>query len=412
MASLRGPRGWRRRVKRVLLNAIAIGRVCASVLDAEGSLSGDTEDRNSADLNALRRENQMLKDELRIKDARMDRVPARKRPHYAPTERMEILELRAARGWSTRQTAQRFQVSEATISSWSRRADDPEGSLLKLREPVNKFPDLIRLAVQRLKKLCPRLGKDKIADMFCRLGLQISQSTVGRIVKEPALGSPEPTTQSDGPLVLAERPNQAWLIDLTTVPIGGFGFWVPWFPFSLPQCWPFCYWVGAILDVYSRRVQGVAIFRKEPTAKRIRSFLSRVASAAERKPRYLISDHDPVFDCGVINVWCGKHTRQRFGTIGQKGSIAIIERFFLTMKNEWTRTILVPMSVATFRRELLYFVDWYNGFRPHAGLAGRTPQEAWDGVQETPVDDGGGAIKLEFYKRRRHLPVLTKRKAA
>ena len=61
MASLRGPRGWRRRVKRVLLNAIAIGRVCASVLDAEDSLSGDTEDRNSADLNALRRENQMLK---------------------------------------------------------------------------------------------------------------------------------------------------------------------------------------------------------------------------------------------------------------------------------------------------------------------------------------------------------------
>ena len=28
MASLRGPRGWRKRVKRALLNAIAIGRVC------------------------------------------------------------------------------------------------------------------------------------------------------------------------------------------------------------------------------------------------------------------------------------------------------------------------------------------------------------------------------------------------
>ena len=119
-----------------------------------------------------------------------------------------------------------------------------------------------------------------------------------------------------------------------------------------------------------------------------------------------------MFDCEIITGWCGKRTLQRFGAIGQKGSIAIIERFFLTLKNECTRLILVPMSVATFRRELLYFVDWYNGLRPHAGLAGRTPQEAYEGVRETPVDDGGGVIKLEFYKRRRHLPVLTKRKAA
>ena len=98
--------------------------------------------------------------------------------------------------------------------------------------------------------------------------------------------------------------------------------------------------------------------------------------------------------------------------MGQKGSIAIIERFFLTMKNECTRLILVPTKVAIFRRELRYFVDWYNELRPHAGLAGRTPEEAYEGVRETPVDHGGGAIKLEFYKQRRHLPHLIKRKAA
>ena len=57
--------------------------------------------------------------------------------------------------------------------------------------------------------------------------------------------------------------------------------------------------------------EGVAIFQKEPTAKRIRSFLNRAADAAGRKPSYLISDHDPVFDCDVVNAWCGTTTDHR-----------------------------------------------------------------------------------------------------
>ena len=36
----------------------------------------------------------------RIKDARMKRIDPQKRPHYVPSERMAVLELRAARAWS------------------------------------------------------------------------------------------------------------------------------------------------------------------------------------------------------------------------------------------------------------------------------------------------------------------------
>ena len=35
MTTLRAPRGWKKRVKRVLLNVISLGRVCTSVLEAE-----------------------------------------------------------------------------------------------------------------------------------------------------------------------------------------------------------------------------------------------------------------------------------------------------------------------------------------------------------------------------------------
>ena len=225
-------------------------------------------------------------------------------------------------------TQSRSSKSSRRIVSWAsdNRPSISRGprALLQLREPVNKFPDLVRAGVRRLKLLCARLGKDKIAEMFCRAGVEISASTVSRIVKERGPATPPPAIEPALELVRAKRPNDAWLIDLTAVPIGGFGFWVRWLPFSVPQCWPFCYWVGAVVDMYSRRVQGLAVFRREPTAKRIRTFLTRVVRNVGARPRYLVSDHDPVFKCAVIRDWCGRRTRQRFGAVGQKGSIAIL----------------------------------------------------------------------------------------
>ncbi len=43
----------------------------------------------------LRQHAAPLTEELRIKEARMMRIPAQKRPHYLPTDRMSILEVRA-----------------------------------------------------------------------------------------------------------------------------------------------------------------------------------------------------------------------------------------------------------------------------------------------------------------------------
>ena len=218
MGTGRAPRGWKKRVKRALLNVISLGRVCTSALEAEDTTSSDLMVRESAELDALHRELRLLRAEIALKDARMTHVPARRRPHYSATERMRILELKTARGWSTAEAARCFHVSEATIASWLRSTDRIDvAPKVQLREPVNKFPDLVRVAVQRLKTLCPRLGKDKIAEMFCRAGVEISSSTVSRIVKEPAPATPPPTASR--PLVRVRAANEAWLIDLTAVPI-------------------------------------------------------------------------------------------------------------------------------------------------------------------------------------------------
>jgi transcriptional regulator with XRE-family HTH domain len=97
---------------------------------------------------------------MRIKDARMAQISPHRRPYYPPTERMAILELRAARGWSQEQTADAFLVTAATIASWMKRVDE-EGpdALVQLREPVNKFPEFVRYAVRLLKALLPHHGQ-------------------------------------------------------------------------------------------------------------------------------------------------------------------------------------------------------------------------------------------------------------
>jgi hypothetical protein len=47
-------------------------------------------------------------------------------------------------------------------------------------------------------------------------------------------------------------------VDLTAVPIIA-GFWAAWLPFTLPQRWPFWWWVAIVIDHFSRRVMGLAV---------------------------------------------------------------------------------------------------------------------------------------------------------
>jgi hypothetical protein len=78
----------------------------------------------------------LLTEEIRIKDARLLSWDSRKRPQYPPTERMAILELRAARRWSRRETAVSFHLTPATITHWMRRLDESgPDALVQLPEP-------------------------------------------------------------------------------------------------------------------------------------------------------------------------------------------------------------------------------------------------------------------------------------
>ena len=53
----------------------------------------------------------------------MARIPPHRHPLYPPSERLAILEVKAARQWSLEQTALAFLVTSATIASWLARVD-------------------------------------------------------------------------------------------------------------------------------------------------------------------------------------------------------------------------------------------------------------------------------------------------
>src|SRR5438093_8330032 len=70
-----------------------------------------------------------------------------------------------------------------TIASWMARLDE-EGpdALVRLPEPVNKFPDLVGYLVRCLRILCPTLGKVKITQILARAGLHLGLTTVRRML--------------------------------------------------------------------------------------------------------------------------------------------------------------------------------------------------------------------------------------
>ena len=115
-------------------------------------------DIHEARIHQLESEVAMLREELRINGARMQRVVPHRRPQYTTVQRMAILQLRAMRGWSKAETARRLFLTDDTVRAWLRRADDD--LLVQTRTPVNRFPDFVRYAIQQIKLFCPTLGKD------------------------------------------------------------------------------------------------------------------------------------------------------------------------------------------------------------------------------------------------------------
>jgi hypothetical protein len=156
-------------------------------------------------------------------------------------------------------------------------------------------------------------------------------------------------------------------------------------------------------------------------------------------PKHLVTDSGVQFACAGFGQWCRRRgIRQRRGAVGEHGSIAVAERFILTLKSGCLRLLsLVPLRLRAFRREVDLFFAWYND-RPHMTQHGATPDEvyfahrpecraprfepraAWPraspcALPPTLVKGQPGvrlSVQVTFVAGRRHLPRVTLTRAA
>jgi hypothetical protein len=195
-----------------------------------------------------------------------------------------------------------------------------------------------------------------------------------------------------------------------------------------------------VLDHFSRRIMKIGIFANRPDCRTICAFLGRTVHQAGAAPKYIVCDRESIFDCDAFRRWVKRKGIKppRYGAVGRHGSLAVVERLILTLKNECTRRLVVPPRRAEFRRELHWFTLWYNQRRPHMTLAGATPDEVYfrsKPVHQQPrieprkewprrsscapprtllAGQPGDRFNLEIdhLGHRRHLPIVSLKRAA
>jgi len=335
--------------------------------------------------------------EVEVLRAQRQGLPPHRRPNYKPAQRLAILQLRRLRGWSIKKTAERFVVHPNTIRAWIRAAEG-KGRPRLLRGAVvwNRIDDAIRWAVHELRRLFPEpeFGTRWIARQVLRASVQISRSTVQRVLREPRPPRPSRPAKPAMALPMGKEPyhllrpewiNRVWHIDLL----------------SLQVLW-FRVHVSAIQDGFSRRLLCLRVYLRTPRA---RDMVALVRSVAREfgKPRFVLTDHGPQFrrqfrsavrDRGIIPV----QARVRAPYLNGK-----IERAFRTLR-VWWRLVLTGLTKRSIQRRMDDFKDWFNQVRPHSALGGLTPQEAWEGrsLPEPVPIRARDRLQPEIAIRRRH----------
>ena len=114
------------------------------------------------------------------------------------------------------------------------------------------------------------------------------------------------------------------------------------------------------------------------------------------------------------------------------------ERFILTMKQVLAQLPLIPLRRESFRNELTMIIQWYNEHRPHDSLGGKTPNEVYHdrfpASRKPRIEPRAGwprgspcakpqalvagkqgqrfEMTVDFFRKRRHLPIVTLKRAA
>jgi putative transposase len=214
---------------------------------------------------------------------------------------------------------------------------------------------MLRLLLQREGT---RVGRRRIATVMKRMGIQA-------LYRRPNSSKPEPGHKIYPYLlrgVKIERPNQVWATDLTYIPMAR----------------GFCYLV-AVIDWFTRKVLAWRLSITMDAAFCIEAL--EEALARHGKPDIFNSDQGSQFTSqDFTKVLLDREIKISMDGKGAWRDNVFVERLWRSVKYEevYLRAYdTVPHARASIARYLAFF----NQQRPHSSLDGRTPDEAYFGVQ-------------------------------
>jgi transposase InsO family protein len=297
---------------------------------------------------------------------RFSRIPEKRRPHYTPAQRFHILEIRNLLGWNRDDTARLFLVCPNTVSNWERSADPAArtcGPALSPVPPIRRLSDSVRHLLRTMARFGFG-GEEQIAATLTRAGWKLSARSVQRILKEKPSVPPPPTPAAPRPRrpVVARFVHHVWMMDVTQVQAF----------LGLQQ-----FHVAGVYDAFSRVPLALTVFDRRPRAGDMAQ-LFRGCARALAPPQYLITDLGGEFTGKVfLRAVARRGTRQRFASQDNLFATARLERFWRTLKQSLTLRLAAPLTREDLEQRIELALLHYLLFRPHQGLGGATPAEAF-----------------------------------
>ena len=232
-------------------------------------------------------------------------------------------------------------------------------------------------AVVAMKRRNPRWGCPRIAQQIAlAFGVDIDKDIVRRILNSHY----RPESDSAGPTwltFLGHTKDSLWSCDL----------------FRCESAVLRTQWVLVVMDQFTRRIIGFGVHRGALDGVALCCMFGR-AIRGKRLPKYLSSDHDPLYR---FHQWKANLRVLEVKEIKTVPYVPLshpfVERLIGTLRREYLDRILFWTTV-DLEAKLTDFQHYYNGHRTHTGRDGGLPEPATDG-SASPID-------LKSYRWRNH----------
>ena len=215
-----------------------------------------------------------------------------------------------------------------------------------------------RMMMKNLRQEGFVIGRDRVRRLMKALNLKVKQKRKYQV-----------TTDSKHRLPVAENvlnrqfspqgPNQAWGADITYL-------WTQ-------QGWIY---LAVVIDLNSRRVVGWAMDRRMTTSLVIRALMMAVNIRQPLPGLIHHSDRGSQYASHAYQALLKQ--RGLIGSMSRKGNCwdnAPVERFFSSLKREWTGDRLYKTRQAAIADVREYVAIYYNSMRLHSTLGCKTPME-------------------------------------